>query len=87
LESYLDEANSRNSNTKRRIKMNIEKYSNQLAAQINANEIYAAVSNDEDSKKLLRVAEKMKIELFRINPVPDEIDNMNDSELLTALRS
>lgn len=62
-----------------------EEYSNQLVEQIEANEKWATISSEKTAKKLLRVAKKMKKELYKINPVSEETKKLSDKDLLQKL--
>ena len=60
----------------------------QLIAQADFNEVFAVLTtNTRKKRKLLKVAKDMRREAIRMNPVSNEIEKMNDSELLEALLS
>jgi hypothetical protein len=60
----------------------------QLAAQIEANEVWALFTSDKKKKnQLLKSAKAMRTEIIRITNVDDEINKMSDDELLAALNA
>ena len=56
----------------------------ELAAQINANEIWAALF-PKKANQILRANEAMKKRLFEITSIDERIENMSDKELLREL--
>ena len=58
----------------------------QLIMQADFNEVFAVLTtNPRKKRKLIKVAKDMRREAIRMDPLPDEIEKLSDSELLEEL--